>query len=259
MGTNNYQTKNPGDVISHEDPNQYKIGLTGDVVPRNSSGVPTDIFGSLGSTIYRWLRGHFESVFIGATASGIALKDDSGNLEVEVDGATVLTVEPTGLVGTGLKDDSMPFSKLSPVRGEEIATVSGGTFNTSTSFVTVANVTVTITTRGRPVFVGITAKQNSNSFLGSYYPSPNNGTNPEARFQILRGATVIASWRLELEVATSQSPLFLLVPASLFTVDDNDGAGLAAGTYTYTFQQRSVTGGNNVAQTDGLRMIAYEL
>lgn len=64
MGTNNLTTKNDGDVASADDVNQYKTAMSGDIVPRNSSGVPTDESGSFGTPTYKAkntevVNGHF--------------------------------------------------------------------------------------------------------------------------------------------------------------------------------------------------------
>lgn len=56
MGTNNLATKNAGDVISQDDPNQYKTSLGEDLVPRNTSGVPTTNAGNLGTSTYAWKK-----------------------------------------------------------------------------------------------------------------------------------------------------------------------------------------------------------
>ena len=63
MGTNNLSTKNDGDVISADDPNQFKTALDSDLVPRNSSGVPTDEAGDLGTSSLKWRRAEIASGF----------------------------------------------------------------------------------------------------------------------------------------------------------------------------------------------------
>jgi len=54
MGTNNLSTKSSGDTVIASDPNQYKTALVEDLVPRNSSGVPTNEAGGLGTDTYEW-------------------------------------------------------------------------------------------------------------------------------------------------------------------------------------------------------------
>ena len=42
MGANNLATKNDGDLIVSDDPNQYKTAASQDWVPRNGSGATAD-------------------------------------------------------------------------------------------------------------------------------------------------------------------------------------------------------------------------
>ncbi len=85
MGTNNFETKNPGDVISASDPNQYKTGLSGtEVVPRNSSGVPTDVAGGLGTTLYRWATSYINKIFFGTAAQECSIENDGTNLKFKI-------------------------------------------------------------------------------------------------------------------------------------------------------------------------------
>lgn len=100
MGTNNFQTKNPGDIISADDPNQYKIGLDGDVVPRNASGVPTDQAGSLGSSTYSWLNGFFRKIFPGNPANNHTITSDSNGILLNPGDVSSFRVRKTGTPST---------------------------------------------------------------------------------------------------------------------------------------------------------------
>ena len=59
-GTNTLQSVSGGKVLTSH-PNQYFTAMNGDLVPRNGSGVPTSLAGSLGSSVYRWLKAWVES------------------------------------------------------------------------------------------------------------------------------------------------------------------------------------------------------
>lgn len=95
MGTNNLQTKNPGDVISSDDPNQYKTASTVNFVPRNSSGVPTDEGGTMGTTSYRWSVGYFTQLVVGVIASGLKIVENSGKLAFQVNSTEIITIDET--------------------------------------------------------------------------------------------------------------------------------------------------------------------
>lgn len=110
MGTNNYTTKNPGDVVSSDDPNQYKTGLTSDVVPRNTSGIPTDQAGSLGSTIYRWLRGFFIEVVFGDPDAGTKITSTGNNEATGILQFMVASVVRAKVDKDGITRDSFPSS-----------------------------------------------------------------------------------------------------------------------------------------------------
>lgn len=59
MSTNTLVTKAPTNLILSSDPNQYFSAFAGDVVPRNTSGVPTDLAGSLGQLGLQWNNIYF--------------------------------------------------------------------------------------------------------------------------------------------------------------------------------------------------------
>jgi len=61
MGSNTISQAIGGVTAVVSDVNQYFTAITGDLLPRNSSGVVTNIMGSLGSTTYKWLKLHVES------------------------------------------------------------------------------------------------------------------------------------------------------------------------------------------------------
>ena len=103
MGTNTFQTKNPGDVISSSDPNQYKTGLSTDHVPRNSSGAPTDIAGGLGSTLYRWGSSYISRIYLGVAAREVSITEDATAFKVQIGTVTKMVVDTSGIDGTYAK------------------------------------------------------------------------------------------------------------------------------------------------------------
>lgn len=217
MGTNNYATKNPGDVISSDDPNQYKTGLTGDVVPRNSSGVPTDVFGSLGSTVYRWLNTFTSKIYIGLTASGLSIEEDSGDLIFKI-----ATVEKARLKSSGFTFGSVRERGYGESAAVNYVAASG-------TLADITNASFSITTNGGDVFVG--NKSNNSTTICSFTllddgASGNGGT---ARIVLQRDGSDIALWDMSLQPGTTDA-MTLTIPGSAFNYIDHS---LAAGTYTY--------------------------
>lgn len=64
MGTNSLATKSAGQIISPDDPNQYKTALSGDIVPR-VSGAATANGGNLGTSTYPFIRANITTGYFG--------------------------------------------------------------------------------------------------------------------------------------------------------------------------------------------------
>lgn len=128
---------------------------------------------------------------------------------------------------------------------------SSGLFTTSsTSYVNATNLTVTISTSGRPVFVGLISDGvGSSSFINVGTTGP-TGT---ANFAILNGSTIVGSHTLATS-ASGVSSVGVTVPSSaLWHIDFP-----AAGTYTYKIQARSPAG-TATAEVFNSILTAYEL
>lgn len=110
MGTNTLQTKSPGDIISADDPNQYKTAASEDFVPRNASGVPTDIAGGLGSTLYRWGSSFISRLYLGVAGREVSVTEDSTRFVVQIGTVTKMAVGTAGIDGTYAATGVWPFS-----------------------------------------------------------------------------------------------------------------------------------------------------
>lgn len=60
MGTNNFSDKEEGDIIIHDDPNQYNEGLSGNLVPRAAGAVVADA-GDLGTPSFPWRKANISA------------------------------------------------------------------------------------------------------------------------------------------------------------------------------------------------------
>jgi hypothetical protein len=136
-------------------------------------------------------------------------------------------------------------NNLAPL-GQQVSATCGVFNTTSTTPVSVTNLSVTLTTSGRPVHVGIES---------DYTPNPGRilaQLNDSAAVQISRNGTPI---RIELLGAATGGggTTLLVVPASSINLTDV----ISAGTYTYTVQLSCDLGvGANIEYAV---LVAYEL
>jgi hypothetical protein len=163
-----------------------------------------------------------------------------------------------GIMGDGavtsakLATGAVTQAKLAPratgttvVAGGVAVSASSGAFSTSsTSYVDVTNLAVTLTTTGRPVMVGVVS---DGSGSNSVMESSDATQNPLLKWKILRGATTISSGSL----SSPGTGLLSCAPVG-FILD-----APAAGTYTYKLQISS----NSSATTSVAfcSLVAYEL
>jgi len=120
--------------------------------------------------------------------------------------------------------------------GQQISSSSGTYSTTSTSVVAVTNLTLSITTTGRPVMLMLISDVGVSSFVISYLGST---------FYFYRGSTELSQ--------NSMDATDLMLPAGCFAFVDI----VAAGTYTYTFRGRCSIGGSIGIRN--CRLVAFEL
>ena len=123
MADNNLQSRADGDVAAADDVNQYRTAFVGDVVPRNSSGVKTDLAGNLGTSLLRWIAGYMQKLYLGATASGLSIEEDSGEMIFKVGGSEVVRFD-----ASGIDVSSFPALNVLP-RLKRTRYTASGTFN----------------------------------------------------------------------------------------------------------------------------------
>lgn len=130
MGSNSLTPENDGNTADASDVNQYRDALIEDHVPRNSSGVPTDEAGSLGTSLLKWLNAYIKRIFVGNPDSGVTLEEDSGELVVKVDSIEAMRVD-----SEGIKPGSFPAMGVLPQ-------LKSTTFTSSGTFTVPADVTL---------------------------------------------------------------------------------------------------------------------
>lgn len=184
-----------------------------------------------------------------------------------ISGATALITTGTGVPAasgtltkaSGTGDSTITFSAYVapwilpwvtrpnlPSVGQQISSSCGSFSTTSASFVDVTNLSVSITTTGRPVIIMFVTTTTSGAFNGT--GSSNSGG---AFFQILRGATVVYSTQLLINPVGSGFTEVTAPPGILNTIDFPP-----AGTYTYKLQAAKTDAS---AGAVNIIMVAYEL
>lgn len=140
----------------------------------------------------------------------------------------------TNSVGTtNLIDGSVTKAKQSALG--QVASSSSGAFTTSSAgFVNITNLSCTITTTGRPVFILLKSDgTGNNSFIGPAATA--NTQNAIARFKLLRDGTEV--YRTQVQGTTTEpggaGGQIGIPPGALFHLDGGVGG---AGTYTYVLQ-----------------------
>lgn len=267
MGDNTLVSKNDGDIIPSSVVNQYRTALNGDLVPRNTSGVATDLAGDIGTSSIGWANVYADTYNIGTPASGLKIVENGSNqISIQSSGVERVIIDDDGLNADGLKDATISAAKLgvnsvtttkisdsnvttakiadSNVTrakiedvGEQSSSSSGSFSTTSASAVDVTNLSVTITTSGRPIMIFLTPTSSG----GSLYAQGTAGV-----VDILRGATNVGSFRLSADTRVPPGCVMVINAPS-------------AGTYTFKAQAYSVGGSPNIMNVINCTLNAYEL
>lgn len=133
--------------------------------------------------------------------------------------------------------------------GQQVSSSSGTFSSSSTTFIDVTNLTVTITTSGRPVCVGLMADglTTSPDYSAIQVATP-PATDISFDLMILRGASEVTHLKI------GQTGILFVMPPSIVHVLDV----VAAGTYTYKIQVKANVASESMA-FNNIKMYAYEL
>jgi hypothetical protein len=189
--------------------------------------------------------------------------DDTGNGGGENYWTIQTAVGDLQLGIPGNRADGEPFLRTTGTtvteRGIAISSSCGtGYSNATTSYTDVTNLSVTITTSGRPVVVMLATDGTANDiagYVGIDKPTATSTNFITGYLKMLRGSTDIGHFELYLGyVATTQTTPTLYVPCGSVLLID----AVAAGTYTYKLQAKAINTDSRVLVVRSV-LVAYEL
>jgi hypothetical protein len=189
-------------------------------------------------------------------AAKVLSLDASGNLATGVVNTVVTTdITDQNVTTAKIEDEAVTQAKLAPrpvnnpaAAGEVAISASSGMFMTASgSFTPVTNLSITLTTLGRPVYISLVSANTTVNGQGYVGLAGGVGTNA-VTFAIFRdGVEVCSSSVLGVGSQTG------VPPGTMAHLD----AGLAAGTYVYTIQAASNAG--STAVVSHCKLLAYEI
>ena len=171
------------------------------------------------------------------------------------DGAVSTAAKLASNVVTTAKilDANVTRAKLAAI-GEQISSSSGTFSTTSTTAVDVTNLSVSITTTGRAVWVGLI--QDGGSTSSSIAVGATTYSAAGCTIEIYRGATRVAHYSTTLQGSSASTFAISIPSSSIWTIDTP-----SAGTYTYkvTAQVINFLGGSPSVSVSRAKLIAYEI
>ncbi len=204
------------------------IGNTGSTPARLGVGTSTQILGVSG----------------GLPAWTEQLTADNSTAQIS---SGVISVKNQGITATQIANNTITRAQEAAV-GQGVSSSSGNFSNSSGSYVDVTNLSVTITTTGRPVMIMFQAA--SQGYIGAAATSPNNEL--EFLYKILRDSTNICEGLIEFSSSSASSPIINIPPGGMNCLD----VGASASSHTYKLQILAAEG---LVSIHNIVMSVYEL
>src|ERR1019366_2914921 len=113
--------------------------------------------------------------------------------------------------------------------GQQVSSSCGTFTTTSGSLTNVTNLSVTITTTGRPVQLALQAASGTTGLFGGVQSAGSEQTVIAFTTALLRAGSAIATYRFDMELGQGYGREFDISPAAMNYIDV-----VGAGTYTYT-------------------------
>lgn len=180
------------------------------------------------------------------------LEVSGSNLQVKDLGITTGKLAASAVTTAKIADANVTRAKLAAL-GQQVSSSSGLFSTSSTSLVDVTNLTVTITTTGRPVMLMLVGDGTTTAHSAITMSVLSSATAMGGQVYFLRGSTEIQSINNSNQQASSGS-FQLQHPPSAFSYIDV----VAAGTYTYKIQAMCLTS-NSQWTFNKVKLVAYEI
>jgi hypothetical protein len=178
--------------------------------------------------------------------SGVATNNLAANA------VTTAKIAANAVTTAKIADNTVTTAKMA-ASNIEVSTSGTGTFaNGSGSAVDVTNLTDSITTNGRPVFIKVQANGANASYI--QIGDTVDGATAEVRFRLFRGATEIAEYSFQITANASTATLVSRIPPGCLDYIDQPSAG----TYTYKFTVE-VAGANDSVTVNNCELVLVEL
>lgn len=186
--------------------------------------------------------------------------DSSGNISAAANvdnvslqfSGTVLSIKNLGVAQAQSAIRPGPSTSSSTLGTYVRSSSSGSQTTVSTSFVTVTNLSVSLTTNGNPVFVGILP--DTTGSLCTLGATGTSGTTiVGAQLEILNGLTAIASTQVFERIQSSTGVITINTPLSFFTYDFP-----SAGSHTYSVNFSS-SSSSSTASISNAVLVVYEI
>jgi len=168
--------------------------------------------------------------------------DNSGNMASNIS-------TTAGITGSMIASQTVAFSNLAPYTGTQYSSSCGNFSSSSGAFVDITNLTVTITTKGGPVILGL---MNDGSTNQSYWQMNSTAVTASSEIAVLINGTLTYRYLLY-KPNNSGLPDSIIIPAPAILCADAQ----AAGTYTYKLQMQIAGSGTGYLQY--YKLYAYEL
>lgn len=193
--------------------------------------------------------------------------DNAGNIGdvLYVDNSTIdinsnnIRVAPSGITATQLASNSVTTAKIADGNvtrpklvsvGQQISASCGlyQPFAYTGTYDQITNLSCTITTTGRPVFIGLQSEGNASAGAYAAFGSPQTYI-----FRVSRDSTVIGQFVIQNVFESGVRTTFIQLPG--FLKLDNPSAG----TYTYTLKQFTALNNSQFMELNEYQLVVYEL
>ncbi len=180
---------------------------------------------------------------------------DSNVTTVKINDLAITTakINTAAVTQAKLASRTVTTDGTDPGAGGVVFSASSGTFSTdSTSYTDVTNLSVTLTTLGRPVRIFLdTADGTNESFLRAIVDT--SASNPFAKYKLVRDITDIKITDIASTSGSSSASVQIVVPVGSLDFLDTPAAG------TYVYKLQTLAGSNNVSDVRHARLVAYEI